>query len=452
MLQLVILLPLACLAAGFGLWRAWHADWSALRVPLWLLAAWAILTLLQLVPLPPDLWRSLAGREPMAAVADAIGDESWRPLSMVPWRTEHALWALSIPLAALFLFVAMRKSAVPVAIQVVIAVILASALLGIVQITLGPDSMLYVYAVTNRGAAVGLLANANHAAMLSAIGMIVIAATAALMPRSGPFWHMPVLGSGFFLLLTFQLINGSRAGLGLAVIALFASALIALLARSYAPARKGDRAERQGQQLPGGWKTALPLLGGGVAIAALFLSADRIAGVDELLMKQTFDDMRVEILPVLWDMAGTYLPWGSGMGSFEIVYQIHEPSSLLMPDYINQAHNDLLQIVIEGGLPALAIALLALHWLGWTILRLVRGGPRARILAIAGAGVVVSLIVGSAVDYPLRAPLFQFLAVWMIATFAVVSRSAIGRAGTPDQSFPPAAKGDKARRELEGIE
>ena len=37
MLQISILLPVSCLAAGYGLYRSWDADWSALKVPLILL-------------------------------------------------------------------------------------------------------------------------------------------------------------------------------------------------------------------------------------------------------------------------------------------------------------------------------------------------------------------------------------------------------------------------------
>lgn len=422
MMQVPILLPVACLAAGFGLIRSWDADWRALKIPLILLGAWTVWTLIQVVPLPPGLWQALPGREPMVQVAQAIGEERWHPLSMAPWRTHHALWALSVPLAALFLFAALRERAIGVTLQAAIAIAVASALLGVLQITLPSVDALYLYEITNRSDPVGLFANANHAAMLNAIMLVVIAATARLAPRPHAAWWMPALGAAYFILLVTQFINASRAGLGLTVAALLVSALIVMTSFE----KRGGRRTRKG--LAGllaspQSRVALALLVGAIALAVLFFLSDRLPGFAQLLADSPLEDLRFEIAPILQQMAWTYFPFGTGFGSFETVFYIHEPAGMLAPSYVNQAHNDLLQMVIEGGLPALAIALGILVWLVRIAVSLWRSGiANRRVLAIAASGTVACIVLASAVDYPLRAPLFQVIAVWLLCAFATLAR------------------------------
>src|SRR5690606_36764968 len=73
-------------------------------------------------------------------------------------------------------------------------------------------------------------------------------------------------------------------------------------------------------------------------VAAVGLSAAtgwmRVDGVDEirwLLRKATMA------------LAGLHLPWGSGIGSFVPVFEQAVPDVLLMPNYVNAAHNDFAQ-------------------------------------------------------------------------------------------------------------
>ena len=421
MLQISILLPVSCLAAGYGLYRSWDADWSALKVPLILLMAWTGLTLLQVIPLPPGLWQALPGREPMAQIAGLLGDDKWRPLSMVPWRTQHALWALSIPLAALFVFAALRERAVEITVQAAIAFAVASALLGILQVTLPSSDLLYFYAITNRGSPVGLFANENHAAMFSAVMLVVIAATMKIAPRPLAAWHMPALGAAFFTLLVTQFINGSRAGLGLTVVALVASALIALQGSGGGKAslRDGVRGLTKSPEA----RIAAALFVGSIAIAVVFYFNDRLPALSDMVGQDVTADVRFKAAPILQQMTGIYFPFGSGFGSFETVYYIHEPSDLLSPVYLNQAHDDLLQIIIEGGIFAVAIAVAALIWAGrllWQLLR--QNDVQHRVIAFAGIGMIAIVLMASSVDYPLRVPLFQATAVWLVGMLAVLAK------------------------------
>ena len=86
-----------------------------------------------------------------------------------------------------------------------------------------------------------------------------------------------------------------------------------------------------------------------------------------------------------------------------------EPNSLLSTIYLNEAHNEPLQLAIEGGLPALLLLLLFLGWWAQAVVRAVRAresNPR-RPLAMAMATASLIMMLSSLVDYPLRTPLLS---------------------------------------------
>ena len=99
------------------------------------------------------------------------------------------------------------------------------------------------------------------------------------------------------------------------------------------------------------------------------------------------------------------------------MYHIYEPTALLIPHYVNQAHNDLAQLVIEGGLPATILLLLLMAWILSAVRALIiRRGTL--ILGIFWMTVVIVLAAASLVDYPLRTPIFQVLGVWLVVLLA----------------------------------
>ena len=54
---------------------------------------------------------------------------------------------------------------------------------------------------------------------------------------------------------------------------------------------------------------------------------------------------KVRALPTIERLIAAYAPWGSGLGTFEQVFKLHEPDALLSPSYLNHAHNDWLELV-----------------------------------------------------------------------------------------------------------
>ena len=115
-------------------------------------------------------------------------------------------------------------------------------------------------------------------------------------------------------------------------------------------------------------------------------------------------------------MAGDFLPWGSGFGSFDTVFFQYEPRDALSTMYLNHAHNDWLQFVIEGGLPAALLLCAAGVWFAVRAAALWRGRRQVNApLRLGMLAVIVLVAVASAVDYPLRVPVMMVLAAFSAA-------------------------------------
>ena len=91
------------------------------------------------------------------------------------------------------------------------------------------------------------------------------------------------------------------------------------------------------------------------------------------------------------------LPFGSGYGTFDIVYPSAETDTAISREFINHAHNEPLELVLEGGIPA-ALAILAyLLLLAWRL-------PAARQSQFSMAALcsIGFILIHCLVDYPLR--------------------------------------------------
>jgi hypothetical protein len=420
-IQIVALRPLAALFLAPVLYFFAWPHFRDLRVPFLLLVALTVLMALQLVPLPPGVWQALPGREPIVELDAALGiSDAWRPLSMVPSRTLNSLAAMIVPLTGLAL-VAVLRIRRRALLYTVVAIGAASATIGLLQIA-GGDA-LYLYEIANRGSPIGFFANRNHAAVLCAMTLVTIVylMTAPDFGRRPP-WHNILLGTLAALVLLAGLVSGSRAGLlGLTL------ALAASVGLFWARHVRRDRArDADAREMPAtlGRRIALALgIAAVVGVVALFFLFDSIPALERLSEKGLADGMRRDLAPILLEMIGRYGLAGSGFGSFEEVYHISEPAALMLPSYVNQAHNDWAQWVIEGGLPAVAIAVVFLVWFAGA-LRAVFRGRHGFVRGVHWASLAAILISASLVDYPLRTPLFQLVAVLLLAALCREQRHA----------------------------
>ncbi len=414
--SLIVLRPLAILLLAYGLagLRRRHLAGN------WFVAAMAVaimaLLALHLVPLPPAWWSQLPGRSLVAEIDAAAGlGPVWRPLSLAPDGTRNALYAVFVPLAALVLGLRLDTRERQWLIRPLLLLGGASALLGLAQSLGGPGGPLQFYRVTNPGAAVGLFANRNHQALLLAclLPMLAVwASTVGSHGRKAPGRRL-VAGLAGGALLPLLLITGSRAGLILSAIATLLIPAIVLPRAKQRPAVPVRSAQAQ-TLLRGGGILA------GLGLVALTVWLGRGMAWERLRDLAPGSEMRVLILPALWAMIRAYLPLGSGLGSFEQVYRIHEPDVLLDPTYTNHAHNDWLEVLVTGGLPAMGLLLAAAVACLVRLRRLFASGVSATpeaLTARLGAAIVLLAGLASLGDYPLRTPsiscLFVVAVCWM---------------------------------------
>jgi O-antigen ligase len=375
-----------------------------LKPALILIGAMIALTAMQLVPLPPAIWHHLPGRDLYASIDAMLGLGSlWRPMSVTPDLTMNAAFFLLTPLAVLLSLGALGRERRSFGLWAFAAVVATSAVLGILQLAGGAASPLRYYALSGDGA-VGLLANRNHAGLVLATGFPLLALIWLRLKASE---RTIATGSALLvaaaLLGAVVLVNGSRAGLGLSLLGAIGAAV--LIVREH----------------PVGRRAALLALGA-AAVAALGLFALVATFRTTVVARwQTLDagDLRADILPVLLDMARHFAPIGSGFGSFEAVYRQFERLDDLRLQYLNAAHNDYLQIVIEGGVGAVA---LFVAFVAIVVPRAVAAwrGPNAgeRRMARAATLIIAQILLASIVDYPLRtslvATLFAIAVTWLL--------------------------------------
>lgn len=437
--QVVLLQPVSWLALGALLWGTTRADLATVKWPVLLLVSFTVITALQLVTLPASWWTALPGRQIVADLDGTLGTVPGRPMSLVPTRTMHALASLGVPLAGLFAFLALGSRRIRAVTIIILAIAAGNLILGVVQVIAPDTAWLNLYGDGGPRVASGLFANPNHAGVFGAVILVFVAALlfagGAAGPRNDAVSPQQRILLYFLYALTLMaaLMSGSRAALLACVIALGATSLLAMRR----PQRDSGQKFRKSSSAAGntstkahGRRPIISYLAGFAALAILFslVLADRLPAFEQLMAEDPMSDIRFAYLPALSGMAGTYFPFGSGMGSLEDVFYIHEPADLLQPAYLNMAHNDWLQLIIEAGLPGAAVLMGTLSWIAYLVMRLVRSvkGDMA-IALVCGFGIVAF---ASYFDYPLRTPLMQLLCVWfLLIVHGVVSGHQLNNAG-----------------------
>jgi len=358
------------------------------RASLVLLLLLAALPAVQLIPLPPSLWAALPGRSILAADLAAAGAPAvWRPLSLTPGATLDALVGL-IPFAAVFLAalsLSPKDRGRLWAFTGLAALI--SVALGALQLAAGASGGFRLYEGYGRAAS-GFFANRNHWAAWLAASIPLL----AWLFRHGEAGGRPaspmasaLLAGVFLAVLAGVAISGSRAGAVLAALAVVGG--LVLLGR-------------QGSRRTLGVSAVVAMAGAVIAVAGAWAAAERFGA--------SSDDLRFDIWADSIRLALANMPFGGGAGSFSALYAGQESPDRLTTAFVNQAHNDCIEVFVEYGLLALApvtvAAILIFHGA-------LKAEPASRFMCLA----LVVLLAASLVDYPLRTPALQALAALLLA-------------------------------------
>ena len=348
------------------------------------IAAFA-LPLVQLLPLPGALSAGLPGRELATAIRAEVGATGPWPISLDPDRTVIA--ALSL-VPGIAMFAATLRCGEQWRRRFIfawIAVALVSVMVGALQVA-SSGSAAQIYDTLHRDAAIGFFANRNHQSvfLLSVLLMFVAALVLGTQSRTRPAM---LLRAGLVILLVAGLfITRSRAGLLLLVIAVPALILFA---------GRGRLA----------WRPSWPVTAAAFAILAAvgaFIAFNPVARA-VLSRFSSLDDSRLIYWPDVVYTLGQVWPVGSGFGTFQALFATQERIGTIDEFYLNHAHNEYLELAIEGGIVAVLLIAVFLVMLALRIRAVSGWNGDARRLAVAGAIAICAVLLHSLVDYPLRA-------------------------------------------------
>lgn len=389
-----VMLGIAVAAGGLRSWR--DLPWPAKAAILFFLA----MPLLQLVPLPPAIWHALPGRGLSSAMLGSYDMEnSWRPITMSVSATFQTalvfLWLVGLLLALLQL----SRTELRWIFGVLVVLALVNVVVGAVQVASG-GAAFQLYHSLHRGLLQGLFANKNHTGLLLALAFP--AAYAARYAERGWSWSdAPVALPMMLVLLGALVATFSRAGLALGLLAV---AMLAMLSA-------GRRLRRFGLAVA---------IGAGIlfAVGAILLTTPLGGRAMERFMG-VGGDLRWSIWPWSIPLLKAYFPIGAGIGTYATVFKVGEQLQWVKPTYVNSAHNEYIEQLVEVGIAAPIF---------WTLLVLAVAGPlrsawaeRQRPsgrMALIGGIMLFLFALHSIVDYPLRRPALAVVA--MVAAAAVL--------------------------------
>lgn len=379
---------LAALALVAWFWLHGTAAIAMQRSVSWMVALVLIVPIAQLIPLPPSLWHGLPGRDLLReSLALIEAEDTWRPLSVAPQRTLDGVLALFPPLLAMAMVASLDAAGRQNLLKTIAIFALVSVTVGAGQLASAGHGQLQFYAGSDPGVPGGFQANRNAQVDILLIGLLALIAA----------WHLRAnrdrattlaLGALALLLLLGAFLTGSRTG-------------IALMPLTVAWCLVLVRGELFSQ-------TALfrlrNLLLAGIAGLGLAAAAWQTRPIQQVLLRFTFGgEYRPEIWRDTLHAIGQYWPLGSGLGTFTRAIGPAERLEAIGPLLPNRAHNEYLELLLEGGLPiALAWGAVAtLVPVALTrALRGMTGVPREQAIFTAGTLTIVAL--HSLVDYPFR--------------------------------------------------
>lgn len=372
-----------------------------------LLSAILLLPTLYLIPLPFALWAQLPGRADYAAAAHALLqqiDGAYFAASMDAALSQYA-WLALLPAIAVFLFAVQATARQYQRIAVVFLILAAlQALLGLMQYSAANTSLLRL-GWESGGRAIGTYASRDHLAGLLEMALpIGLAMFLAAIGKTGLVQTLAngrdpsgnqrlgrriyaVFGYGMLTLVIFLglIFTQSRAGVALSMLIVF----VAMFSYSF---RLGGL-------------NSYGVLGSLVSIA---IGLALMVGLVPVLNRFAVDpmqDSRWSIFTSSWELIKAYFPVGSGFGTYGEVYQRFHAADL-HGAFIHNAHNDYLELLVEGGAAAAVLLCWFLYLYGrqwWAIFKKRHWDVASIVQAAAGIG-VFALLLHSFVDFNLHIP------------------------------------------------
>ena len=350
------------------------------------------------------LWVALAQLLPLRRLE--VG--GWAPISLLPDETWYAALAGVPVVACAVLALTVPRQRLELLLWLWLGTAGLQALVGLLQLAF---PALY-FDDSPVGQAIGTFASrnslGNYLAMLLPVVVLVILRPADRGRSRSRSRHLAAglwLGLGLLLLLLSGLLASlSRGGIA-------SGLLVLMLAWLLLGSPRRDEA-------PGAWRRWLPRLLPLAVLVFVMVSG----GWNWLARFESGDAARLLNWRDTWLAAQHFWPLGSGLGSFGAVFPRFQAPELGRW-YVNQAHNEYLQILLECGVlavpSALALAYLLLRRIAllWGSRRGGGGWERPDAVALAcGLGFLAQAL-HAWVDYPWRIPATAMLGAFLLGAF-----------------------------------
>lgn len=448
---LIFLLGVAWAIDGFQS-SGWFVPEHKLLLPLVALLLYAVL---QIIPL---------------GATQAAGVESYaRYISAMPYQTKWFAWQLLA--LSVFAAILMRYVETELRLQtltyVVIGTGIASGLFGLLRQTTDAPTFLFDNPELARGTFAQFV-NRNHFAYLAEM---VFAVCLGLLVgdrrKERSLVYLSLLLPCWLSLVS----SRSRGGL----LGMFAAVIIVLLVILIVPPKTIENHHRRRRhrsssepsglinrltaiKLPAMTKkilgaSGIAILLGAILIGVVWIGGDPLAtrvertrdefGVTENNSAVTGGASRAEIWQATRKLIAAHPITGSGFGAFDVALTRHHVGSGMM--YVQQAHNDYLELLAGGGIIA---ALLVVWFVVWTLRAAVRKLKTAVGFdygATVGAlGGIAAIAAHSLVEFGLHTPINALV---FMSLFVLATRQVVNQKRTP--ALTPNERQDKqsARRE-----
>lgn len=373
----------------------WHREqaWNFIRRGPKALVALVLVSmavpLLQLVPLPPHIWQDLPGRQVVAQAYALAGlpADSWYPLSLDRGRTLVAFCGTLAPAVIIAIGSSLNEKDRAQLAWTAAAAALAALIIGVAQLTSANTSGLFYPITAKSDVLYATFANRNSTALMFVLSIIILTAVPVLRGRG---W-LALGTAGIALFAVATVLTQSRSGM-----ALLAVALVFVLARIgfglWQVKRWRYRANRTA--------VIIAAILGFAALGAIAVSAFSGGRAATSLDRFSEDETA---RPLIWEDAAygarEYWPLGSGMATFDEVFQLHESLEYMSPRRAGRAHNDYIELAMEAGLVGY---LVLLGWVLWIAQAALICPSHMRWTRMGAALGLACIAAQSVLDYPLR--------------------------------------------------
>ena len=354
-------------------------------------------------------------------LTEALGTPASATLSLDPYATRFFLIRLVIYFiffAAAVTFINNEKRVRRMA-WFIIVFGSALAFFGILQWLTKPEAI-YGLRLTPQAIPFGPFINQHHfAGLMEMTGGLTLG---ILLGRGIKTDKKPLLIIALVLMSVATILTGSRGGV-LSFTAVAASALMLTLAFKENKGSAGKISSRLPVWL-------LPAVGIGLAVLIAMLLVIALGGGQNLLrgtgIRNVQDDItsgRAGFWKIAWQIFLSHPILGAGFDAFGAAFTKFDAANGLFR--VEQAHNDFLQMLADGGLVALACVVAFVYLLFRNGIRRIRNGLGSleKSIVIGALAGCFGITVHSLMDFPLRTPAnaFFFLTLVSLATAKILS-------------------------------